>query len=174
MASKYWIKLYHEILDDPKMGRLSDSLWRRFIECCLLAGELDADGALPPVMDMAWRLRMDETALTNELDQLARFGMLEYRADNPLAAYWNVTKFAERQAKMSAAERMARHRERQKKDAYYGDSYATVTNRNTDIDKREEKNRKEREGKPAPIKSDDYWVQQSKLIETLKGGQNGN
>ena len=26
---KYWIKLYHEILDDPKMGRLSDRTWRR-------------------------------------------------------------------------------------------------------------------------------------------------
>ena len=24
MASRYWIKLYHEILDDPKMGRLTD------------------------------------------------------------------------------------------------------------------------------------------------------
>ncbi len=24
MSSNYWIKLYHEILDDPKMGRLFD------------------------------------------------------------------------------------------------------------------------------------------------------
>jgi len=29
MGSPYWIKLYHEILNDPKMGRLPDRLWRR-------------------------------------------------------------------------------------------------------------------------------------------------
>lgn len=54
MAAKYWIKLYHEILHDPKMGRLPDNLWRRCIELFLLAGELGAEvdeddkGHLPP------------------------------------------------------------------------------------------------------------------------------
>ena len=42
----YWIKLYHEVLNDPKMGRLPDRLWRRWWsfwrcemrkETCLLA-----------------------------------------------------------------------------------------------------------------------------------------
>ena len=41
MGAKFWIKLYHEILDDPKMGRMPDRLWRRTIELFLLAGELD-------------------------------------------------------------------------------------------------------------------------------------
>lgn len=47
MASKYWIKLYHEILDDHKMGRLPDRLWRRVIELILLAGEQDDEGLHP-------------------------------------------------------------------------------------------------------------------------------
>ena len=32
MSSFYWIKLYHEVLDDPKMALLPDRLWRRTIE----------------------------------------------------------------------------------------------------------------------------------------------
>ena len=46
MASKYWIKLYYEILDDPKLGKLTDWLFRRAIELFLLAGENDNDGLL--------------------------------------------------------------------------------------------------------------------------------
>ena len=60
MASKYWIKLYHEILDDPKMGRLPDALFRRAIEFFLIAGERGREGDLPPLADIAWRLRADE------------------------------------------------------------------------------------------------------------------
>lgn len=30
--ANYWIKLYHEILDDPLMATMPDRLWRRTIE----------------------------------------------------------------------------------------------------------------------------------------------
>ena len=63
MASRYWIKLYHEILDDPKMGRLPDALFRRAIELFLIAGENGRDGGLPALADIAWRLRADEIEL---------------------------------------------------------------------------------------------------------------
>ena len=39
MKTRIWIKLYLEILDDPKMDLLPDWLWRRAIELFLLAGE---------------------------------------------------------------------------------------------------------------------------------------
>ena len=60
MASYYWAKFYIEILDDPKMGRLPDRLWRRTCELILLAKERAIDGSLPPLHDMAWRLRLPE------------------------------------------------------------------------------------------------------------------
>jgi len=59
MATKFWIKLYVEILDDAKMGRLSNHLWRRAVEFFLLAGREGNDGALPPVEEMAWTLRLE-------------------------------------------------------------------------------------------------------------------
>jgi len=105
MASNYWIKLYHEILDDPKMGRLSDRLWRRTIEMFLLAGEMNEDGLLPSLGDMAWRLRANEEELGGELEYLCTLGILSDGGE------YRVVNFAERQAAMSSTERTRRQRE---------------------------------------------------------------
>jgi hypothetical protein len=131
MASKYWIKLYHEILDDHKMGMLSDHLYRRVIELFLLAGEFDGDGELPTVEAMAWRLRTDQDELLNDLETLRDKKIVTLHNNK-----WIVTKFAERQAPVSDAERMRRLRERKQKEQYYGDAPVTspVTNRKTDTD----------------------------------------
>jgi hypothetical protein len=126
MASKYWIKIYHEILDDPKMGRMPDRLWRRTIELFLVAGETDAEGLLPKIGDMAYRLRLSEDELTEDLVQLDELNIVHRDGEN-----WVVTRFAERQAPVSDAERMRRYRERLHKEEYYGDEPVTdgVTNR---------------------------------------------
>lgn len=149
MASKYWIKLYHEILDDPKMGRLSDRLFRRCIQLFLIAGEEDSNGLLPRPDDMAWRLRpLSTEELENDLDELAKVGIVS-KTDNG----WIVVHFAERQKAVGGAERVRRFRDRQKADEYYGakdetekpksnadvtiyneESNATVTKRYTDKD----------------------------------------
>ena len=67
MTTKFWIKLYIEILDDPKMGRLPNHLWRRAVELFLLAGRQGNDGALPPVKEMAWTLRLSEDKVLEDL-----------------------------------------------------------------------------------------------------------
>lgn len=121
MAANYWIKLYMEILDDPKMGRLPCNLWRRFVECCLMAGESREAGFLPDLATLAWRLRVDERTLHQELTSLADFGLLELKPYNPFDTRWFVVNFAKRQAASSVTERVKRHRER---------------NRNTDETKR--------------------------------------
>jgi len=156
--SKYWIKLYHEILHDPKMGRLPDNLWRRTIELFLMAGELDQDGELPAVSDMAWTLRVSEQELEQELEALAASG-LEIVTRTPSG--WIVTRFADRQSAMSSAERTRRHRESKRKEEYYGDETdesqecnEDVTDRPTDsdIDSEEEGG----EAPPPPVQSFDY------------------
>jgi DNA-binding transcriptional regulator YhcF (GntR family) len=137
MASKYWIKLYHEILDDAKMGRMPDRLWRRTIELFLLAGELDEDGLLPPTRDIAWRLRIDDDGLADDLALLETYQIVH--KEN---GHYVVTKFADRQSAMSSAERTRRYRETEKHNEYETAHYGncnehrdeTVTNRYTDID----------------------------------------
>jgi len=136
MASKYWLKLYYEILDDPKMGKLRPSTKWRFIECLLVAGERDEGGFLPGLDELAWRIRADREQLEKDMLDLAEADILKM-----VDGRWLVVKFAERQAPVSDAERMRRYRERQQKQEYYDldtkvlpNGYDTVTNRNADTD----------------------------------------
>ena len=114
MASKYWIKLYHEILYDRKLAALDDHLWRRILECFLMAGEQNEDGYLPPIDDIAWTLRVDTEQLETDLNELVRIGILELKDER-----YFVCKFATRQEPMEKAEYMRRKREEAKKDEHY-------------------------------------------------------
>ena len=127
MASYYWIKMYHEVLHDPKMGRLTDHLWRRFFELCLICGETESDGPLPELRDLAWQLRTTDDEMLADLQQLATENLVHQDGE-----IWIVTKYAERQAALSPAQRKALQRERDKKQDYYG--HEPVTNRDTDTD----------------------------------------
>ena len=137
MASKYWIKLYHEILDDPKMGQMPDRLWRRTIELFLLAGDVNKEGRLPPAKDIAWRLHLSVDGLSDDLSLLATYGIVHEENGQYI-----VTKFSERQSAMSGAERSRRYHNSQKHNEYqrvhYGYSNEhrddTATNRRVDID----------------------------------------
>ena len=101
-----WIKLYLEILDDPKMGRLPDHLWRRCTELFLVAGEYDCDGLLPPPTDIIWRLRITEEQLLEALHALETLGIVQSTAEG-----WVVAHFKDRQFSESY-ERVKRFRER--------------------------------------------------------------
>jgi len=107
MTRKIWIKLYIEVLDDPKMGRLPDHLWRRAVELFLLAGKCGDDGRLPPVEEIAWSLHTDEASVLEDLRALEALGIVH--AVDPQA--WVVTNFRERQQSESS-ERVRRYRER--------------------------------------------------------------
>lgn len=108
MSGKYtWIKLYTEILQDPKMGRLSDEHWRLAVELMLLAGNEGRDGILPSLDDMAWILRTDEESLQARLEALSQAIGLGY--DDTIER-WILTHFSQRQAAMSPAERKRKQR----------------------------------------------------------------
>ena len=109
-AKSHWIKLYTEILDDPKMGTLPDRLYRRVIELFLLAGVNRENGNLPDLQTIAWRLRLSIDELSSDLAAIEKTGIITeaepYR--------WVVSKFAERQAPAdpTAAARMQALRDR--------------------------------------------------------------
>jgi DnaD/phage-associated family protein len=104
---RYWIKLYLEILNDVKMGKMPDWLWRRAIELFLLAGENGDDGVLQPVADMAWRLRIKEDDLVKSLRTLSEIGVVHETPEG-----WVVTHFQQRQAPSSSSERVREFRKR--------------------------------------------------------------
>jgi hypothetical protein len=95
-----WVKLYTEILDDPLIGRLSDSCKWLFVQLILIAGECDSEGYLTysdrpmTVEDIAWRLRSTPDQLTAYLEQLVQFGLLQFEQQTYL-----VTNFSRRQGR---------------------------------------------------------------------------
>ena len=110
-----WIKLYTEILNDPKMGRLSDSEYRTCINLFLLAGHIDHDGELGNTAEVAWALRMSEEVVERDMLGLSALGIVTRRLDGA----WYVTKYADRQSRAPSAEpgavreRVQKYREKQ-------------------------------------------------------------
>lgn len=123
MSTDYWIKLYIEIIDDPKMATLPDRLWRRVIELFLLAGKYGKGGLLPNAKQLAWMLRMPPDDLELDLVQIASTGIIQQTPEGG----WFVIQFETRQAPVPTAERMRKSRERTRHDQYEA-SPETVTN----------------------------------------------
>lgn len=131
MASKYWIKLYHEILEDDKMGTLPDNLWRRAIELFLMAGTLDDDGNLPDTGRIAWKLRLPTDTLETELKQLEAIGIV-----TRTEAGWVVTNFQKRQSASPAKERMKEYRKRKEQQESDATDTQEIQNGYTGVTKR--------------------------------------
>jgi hypothetical protein len=112
----YWLKLYIEILDDPKMATLPDRLWRRIVELFLMAKRENKDGHLPDTRQIAWALRMPADELDHDLKSIVSTGIITQEAGG-----WFIPKFAARQAAVPARDRMAEMRLRNQKRQYDGD-----------------------------------------------------
>ena len=152
----YWIKLYHEIITDPKMGQLDDHTWRRAIEFFLIAGDYNQAGRLPPISHLVWTLRTSEEDIKSALIVLEKVKIIHRDQDALI-----ITNFAERQGALSTAERSRRYRQRHetsrptsrnrhapvttrvtKSDAHRHDR-ATKSATDTDKDKDRDKEREE-------------------------------
>lgn len=147
--NNWWIKLYHEMLEDPKVGRLTDSQYRTMIECFLLAGRENLEGALPAVEDIAWQLRKDLEQLKSDFAALAAAGILTETAQG-----WVVTNYTKRQTKISNADKQKAYRDRSRHDFMDGyeeerisnvDSYQSVTDGNTEEEKKKIREEEEKE-----------------------------
>ena len=69
-----WIKLHREMLDQRDINVISDCSFRVIIGLWLLASEDEAmSGNLPPIEDIAFRLRIDIPKLIKSLRELSEF-----------------------------------------------------------------------------------------------------
>jgi len=110
-----WIKLWTEILDDPKLGRLDAATKWHFVSLCLLAGECDLEGYIanskePLSMDdISWRLRENPAHLEASMQILQDHGLIAL--DD---GCWLVVNFSKRQGR-SQSEKRAAWRERKQR-----------------------------------------------------------
>ena len=130
LKNNYWMKLWFDILRDPKMGMLPDRLWRRVIELFLIAGQHGEDGLLPDVATIAWHLNKPVSAIKTDLAKISDVGIVhEYATDK-----WLVTNFKKRNEAVAPVKRMKdfRMRERYEKGDEPDDEIVTETLRECD------------------------------------------
>lgn len=123
--NNYWMKLWFEILRDPKMGRLPDKLWRRVIELFLIAGEYGKGGELPCIEDIAWILNKTPKVIITDLEKISKTGIVSKQDDDS----WIVTNFQKRNEPVSASQRVNDYRARQKENERNKNCNEDVTTR---------------------------------------------
>lgn len=132
----YWLKLYTEILNDPKMATLPDRVWRRTVECFLAAKEVNHDGHLPDTTQLAWLLRMNPADLELDLQQVAYTGIIQKEVNG-----WFIPNFSKRQAAASDRDRKQQQRDRDRSQQYYGG----ITPKSRDVTQSREEQKQNRE-----------------------------
>ena len=130
MTGMPWFRLYAEILDDPKIGRLPDSTFRTFIELLCVqceAGDESGDTGLTAV-DIGWRLRRD---ISDDLDRLVALNVVEVVGDAVRISAWEKRQFKSD----SSTERVRKYRAKQSETFQKRYSNALDTDTDTDTEK---------------------------------------
>jgi hypothetical protein len=82
-----WLRLYDDMLDDPKAQKLSPLTFKRWINLLCLANKGTVRGVLPPVADIAFRLRMEEEDAVKLLADLLSIELLDMLPDGSIAPH---------------------------------------------------------------------------------------
>ena len=108
-----WFRLHDEILDDPKVQKLTPADFKGWINLLCLASR--NDGKLPPVDDIAFALRETPDAVSTLLERLLSAGLIDKRSGGADGSHYAPHKWDERQYKSdTSTARVKRFRERSK------------------------------------------------------------
>lgn len=105
----HWFRLYDEVVDDPKVQRLSPELFKSWINLLCLASR--NNGVLPPVIDLEFNLRMKREDIEKLVSELRQHGLIDETKKGVLKPHaWE-----KRQYKSdTSTDRVKRFRERSK------------------------------------------------------------
>jgi len=108
-----WVRLYTEVLNDPKVQRLDGETFKAWINILCLAGQ--NGGKLPPVSDIAFALRMDDNGVVTVLERLLNGGLIDKLNGGADGYHYAPHEWAKRQYKSdTSTDRVKRFRERSK------------------------------------------------------------
>lgn len=74
-----WFRLYDDLLDDPKVQRLSPELFKTWVNLMCVASK--TGGKLPTASDIAFRLRISEQDAEQRISDLVLAGLLDIQPD---------------------------------------------------------------------------------------------
>lgn len=107
-----WFRFYHEALDDPKVQRLTPTLFKAWVNLLCLAAR--KGGKLPSVDDIAFSLRVSVNDAQQQVDELILAGLLDIGPKGDVTPHnWQGRQYKSD----SSAERTRKYRERLKKKA---------------------------------------------------------
>lgn len=110
MGGMPWFRLYAEMIDDPKIGRLNDAQFRLWIEILCLACKGENGNTLQTIDDINWSLRRN---VTETLRELLHETLVKLDSENRVF----VTNWEKRQFNSdNSTDRVRKYRERKKKD----------------------------------------------------------
>ena len=88
----HWWRAYDECVDDPKLGKLTDRLHRAWFNLCCVASS--NGGVLPPIADVAFKLRVNDEKAAELIAALVSAGLLDRRPDGKFEPHnWEARQF---------------------------------------------------------------------------------
>lgn len=109
-----WFRLYDDVVNDPKIIKLSDEIFRVWVNLLCIASK--NSGVLPPTDDLAIMLRIKVHKVAAVIARLVQLGLLD-RTDAGFAPHnWNARQYRTDATDPTAASRAKRYRDR-KRDA---------------------------------------------------------
>lgn len=105
-----WLRLWDSVLDDPKVQKLPDRLFRHWVNLLCLANRGSERGRLPAnAEDIAFALRISEEEAADALAELTKRELVAWTPEGePMPHNWNGRQFASDDSK----ERVKAYRER--------------------------------------------------------------
>lgn len=101
-----WFRVYDDILDDPKVQNLTPQQFKNLVNLWCVAKR--CGGEIPPVADVAWRMRIAPRAAKHLVAELQALKFIDVLADGRLVPHnWNGRQFASD----TSTERVRKHRE---------------------------------------------------------------
>lgn len=86
-----WFRMYTEVLNDPKAQRLSGDDFKGWVNLLCLAKE--HDGAIPPLCDVAFALRISEKQAEKLLAKLSKSGLIDETETGLEPHNWGVRQY---------------------------------------------------------------------------------
>lgn len=130
----YWLKLYTDILDDPKYFKLSKEARLGMYELLLVAKKIESGtltGQLPCVEDIAFYTRRPVEEWQAVLPELVSIGVIT-DGDNPI-----ITNYSKRQEAISNEERYKQYKKKRNANAMQRDATESVGETDKETDKKQ-------------------------------------
>ena len=110
-----WFRVYEDLVDDPKVQRLDPPLFKALINLwCLTSAN---GGVLPSIDEIVFKLRVKPQKAHRVLDALKAAGLFEHDETGTHPHNWAGRQHKSDVEDPTAAERMRRHRNKQRNDS---------------------------------------------------------